>query len=116
MLYESVDDEFKMMVCAAYGDVAGVQQFKEGLGQQMQNAAAAVSRSDVNALMVARANRQSPEICRTLVQLFPEFKHAKTQHVWIWRQARHAKCSETVYLPLLSLSMIEEASCSLSLH
>eukprot|EP00475_Leptophrys_vorax_P040432 TRINITY_DN74_c0_g1_i1.p1 TRINITY_DN74_c0_g1~~TRINITY_DN74_c0_g1_i1.p1 ORF type:complete len:149 (+),score=11.03 TRINITY_DN74_c0_g1_i1:28-447(+) len=86
-LFDTVDDEFKLMVCAAYGDLQGINSYTGNTGQY-----------DVNALMVAVANHQT-DSADLLKTKFPHLTGKTPQHEWTWRQATHAFINSTVYLP-----------------
>eukprot|EP00475_Leptophrys_vorax_P040487 TRINITY_DN7509_c0_g1_i6.p1 TRINITY_DN7509_c0_g1~~TRINITY_DN7509_c0_g1_i6.p1 ORF type:complete len:113 (+),score=31.11 TRINITY_DN7509_c0_g1_i6:48-386(+) len=94
-LYKRVDEETKLLVCAAYGDLDGINSFS-GRDNFKQ---------DVNALMVAEANGQSAA-ARLIKEKFPALLSKKTRHRWIWKKAYHANDARIVYLPVSEFTRI----------
>eukprot|EP00475_Leptophrys_vorax_P033949 TRINITY_DN54230_c0_g1_i6.p1 TRINITY_DN54230_c0_g1~~TRINITY_DN54230_c0_g1_i6.p1 ORF type:complete len:101 (+),score=11.38 TRINITY_DN54230_c0_g1_i6:72-374(+) len=86
-LFKRVDDEIKLMVCAAYGDVKGIISYT-----------GTPPKDDVDALMVAVANHQTVA-ADLLITKFPNLIGKTTKYGWIWGQATHARNKNKVYLP-----------------
>jgi hypothetical protein len=93
-IFEVVDNEYCLWVCAAYGDIEGI------------NKASKLMRTtrDVTALMVAVVNGQNEaaEALRRLDTNFLGMKR-KTKQEWKWIAARHHSKSTPVYVPVRHL-------------
>eukprot|EP00475_Leptophrys_vorax_P032379 TRINITY_DN4988_c0_g1_i10.p1 TRINITY_DN4988_c0_g1~~TRINITY_DN4988_c0_g1_i10.p1 ORF type:complete len:153 (-),score=25.95 TRINITY_DN4988_c0_g1_i10:344-802(-) len=87
-LFDEVDDEFKLLVCAAYGDLDGINSFTGNSPIY-----------DVDALMVAMANNQT-NAANQLKAKYPNLATKTTNCQFIWRLATHSRNSSPVYLPL----------------
>eukprot|EP00475_Leptophrys_vorax_P021413 TRINITY_DN2913_c0_g2_i8.p1 TRINITY_DN2913_c0_g2~~TRINITY_DN2913_c0_g2_i8.p1 ORF type:complete len:170 (+),score=18.68 TRINITY_DN2913_c0_g2_i8:458-967(+) len=90
-LFDEVDDEFKLMVCAAYGDLKGILSYTGPPPEQ-----------DANALMAAVANHQT-DAADLLKTKFPHLSGNTPEYLWRWRQATHTRNKNAVYLPYASL-------------
>eukprot|EP00475_Leptophrys_vorax_P033239 TRINITY_DN5200_c0_g1_i1.p2 TRINITY_DN5200_c0_g1~~TRINITY_DN5200_c0_g1_i1.p2 ORF type:complete len:119 (+),score=20.83 TRINITY_DN5200_c0_g1_i1:95-451(+) len=86
-LFDEVDNELKLMVCAAYGDLEGILSYT-GTPPEL----------DAHALMVAVANHQT-HAADLLKSKFPQLTGKTTKSKWIWRQATHKRNNTNVYLP-----------------
>eukprot|EP00475_Leptophrys_vorax_P018337 TRINITY_DN2501_c0_g1_i2.p1 TRINITY_DN2501_c0_g1~~TRINITY_DN2501_c0_g1_i2.p1 ORF type:complete len:104 (-),score=20.88 TRINITY_DN2501_c0_g1_i2:241-552(-) len=86
-----VDNEFRLMICAAYGYLGGIGHYS----------GTAANKNDVNALMVAEANKQT-QAALLLRNNFPQLRNTETKYKWKWRQAKLLNNSNTIYLPFLA--------------
>src|SRR5690348_2957793 len=86
----SVDDDYKLMIAAAYGDLNAIPPDTTSLEGRFD---------DISAAMVAAANGQKA-MQALLEQRFPTLTTNKTKYRWDWRKATHNQYKGQVYLPV----------------